>query len=53
MRIIQQDWWHLIHEKKVLDSPNYLHHNGKPVIAIWGKLFTINWRTQSDPLSRA
>lgn len=41
MRMIQQDWSHLLHKKKVLDSPNYLHHNGKPVIAIWGKLATI------------
>ncbi|EIM92038.1 uncharacterized protein STEHIDRAFT_136079 [Stereum hirsutum FP-91666 SS1] len=36
MRMIQEDWSHLLHKKKVLDSPNYLHHNGKPVIAIWG-----------------
>lgn len=41
MRMVQKDWSHLLHKKKVLDSPNYLHHNGKPVIAIWGKFATI------------
>ncbi|KAI0063256.1 hypothetical protein BV25DRAFT_466337 [Artomyces pyxidatus] len=34
--IIEYDWKHLIHDKGVLDSPNYLHEKGKPVIAIWG-----------------
>ncbi|KAI0321461.1 hypothetical protein OF83DRAFT_1168415 [Amylostereum chailletii] len=35
-RIIERDWLHLIHDKHILDSPNYLCENGKPVIAIWG-----------------
>ncbi|KAK0475147.1 hypothetical protein IW261DRAFT_1495730 [Armillaria novae-zelandiae] len=31
-----RDWTHLVREKGILDSPNYLHEKGKPVIALWG-----------------
>ena len=34
--IIEEDWNHLLQEKRVLKSPNYLREDGKPVIAIWG-----------------
>ncbi|KAF9482360.1 hypothetical protein BDN70DRAFT_435959 [Pholiota conissans] len=34
--IIEQDWVHLVRNKGVLDSPNYLKEKGKPVVAIWG-----------------
>lgn len=36
-RVLERDWVHLMHEKGVLDSPNYLKEKGKPVIALWGK----------------
>lgn len=36
--IIERDWIHLLHEKYVLDSPNYLREKGKVVIALWGML---------------
>ncbi|TFY52992.1 hypothetical protein EVG20_g10314 [Dentipellis fragilis] len=36
LKIIEEDWKHLVYEKGVLDSPNYLREKGKPVIAIWG-----------------
>ncbi|KAK0245191.1 hypothetical protein EDD85DRAFT_917433 [Armillaria nabsnona] len=35
-RILERDWTHLVREKGILDSPNYLHEKGKPVIALWG-----------------
>ncbi|TFK38727.1 hypothetical protein BDQ12DRAFT_683236 [Crucibulum laeve] len=35
-RIIERDWMHLIRNKGILDSPNYLREKGKPVIALWG-----------------
>ena len=35
-RILQHDWNHLVRNKGVLDSPNYLKERGKPVIALWG-----------------
>ena len=34
--VIEKDWNHLLREKRVLNSPNYLRENGKPVISIWG-----------------
>ncbi|KII86310.1 hypothetical protein PLICRDRAFT_285092 [Plicaturopsis crispa FD-325 SS-3] len=34
--VFEQDWVHLIREKAVLDSPNYLREKGKPVVVIWG-----------------
>ena len=45
-RILERDWVHLVHELGVLDSPNYLREKGKPVIALWGKIFfffTVFW----------
>jgi hypothetical protein len=35
--IIEADWGHLLRRKRVLNSPNYLREDGKPVIAIWGE----------------
>jgi hypothetical protein len=37
--VLEQDWIHLIRDKRVLDSPNYLKEKGKPVISLWGMLF--------------
>jgi hypothetical protein len=34
--VIEKDWNHLLREKRVLNSPNCLRENGKPVVAIWG-----------------
>ncbi|KAJ3723802.1 hypothetical protein C8R42DRAFT_663634 [Lentinula raphanica] len=36
MRIFTKDWIHLIHEKHILESPNYLKERGMPVIGLWG-----------------
>ena len=35
-QIIQQDWQFLVNELGLTDSPNYLHHDGKPVVGLWG-----------------
>lgn len=37
LEALQQDWKYLIDELKITSHPNYLHHNGKPVLAIWGQ----------------
>jgi hypothetical protein len=34
--VIERDWIHLLHEKYILDSPNYLRESGKAVVALWG-----------------
>ncbi|KXN82473.1 hypothetical protein AN958_02525 [Leucoagaricus sp. SymC.cos] len=38
--ILEQDWKNLVYEKGVLNSPNYLRENGKPVIL----LTHLGWR---------
>ncbi|TFK71702.1 hypothetical protein BDN72DRAFT_837263 [Pluteus cervinus] len=35
-RIIERDWLHLIHQRGIIDSPNYLKEKGKIVVAFWG-----------------
>lgn len=35
-RILERDWVHLVRVKGILDSPNYLHEKGRPVIGLWG-----------------
>jgi hypothetical protein len=41
-RILQQDWIHLVRNKGVLNSPNYLKEKGKPVISLWGMLYLVS-----------
>ncbi len=33
---LQDDWKYLVDTVKVTSHPNYLHHNGKPVLSVWG-----------------
>jgi len=33
---LTNDWLYLVNTQRVTDSPAYLRHNGKPVVAIWG-----------------
>ncbi|KAL5495884.1 hypothetical protein ACEPAI_1348 [Sanghuangporus weigelae] len=35
-KVIKVDWNHLLWDKRILDSPNYLKEGGRPVIALWG-----------------
>jgi hypothetical protein len=34
--ILREDWIYLVDVLKVTAHPNYLRHNGKPVLSIWG-----------------
>ena len=33
---IKNDWIFLVDVLKITESPNYLHHKGKPLLCIWG-----------------
>ncbi len=33
---LTNDWLYLVNTQQVTNSPSYLHHNSKPVVAIWG-----------------
>jgi Glycosyl hydrolases family 18 len=35
-RVVMQDWKYLRQELRILESPAYQHHAGKPVVAVWG-----------------
>lgn len=35
-KVVMQDWKRLRTEKRVIESPAYQKHAGKPVIAVWG-----------------
>lgn len=39
---VRSDWSRLQSELKVTQDPGYLHHNGKPLVAIWGIGFNDN-----------
>ena len=36
MNLIINDWKHLVDDLKITESPSYLNHRGKPLVAIWG-----------------
>jgi hypothetical protein len=36
MATLQTDWKYMVDVLKVTSHPNYLHHNGKPVVSFWG-----------------
>jgi len=33
---IKKDWKHLVDDLRITESSRYLHHNGRPVLSIWG-----------------
>ncbi len=39
---VREDWRFLAEEKHVSDDSSYLHHRGKPVVAVWGVGFSDN-----------
>jgi hypothetical protein len=37
---ITSDWMYLVDSLKILESPRYLKHKGKPLVSVWGFGFT-------------
>ncbi len=37
---VRQDWQQLMEREKITEDPTYLHHEGKPVVAVWGVGFS-------------
>ncbi len=35
-QILKDDWAYLVNEVRITAHPNYQHHNGRPVMSIWG-----------------
>jgi hypothetical protein len=33
---VKRDWVHLVDTLRLTESPRYLHHGGRPLLAIWG-----------------
>jgi hypothetical protein len=36
MKVVAADWKTLIDDQHITADPSYLHHNGRPVVAVWG-----------------
>jgi hypothetical protein len=36
MNEVMEDWRTLRRDQQITQDPNYLHHHGKPVVAVWG-----------------
>jgi hypothetical protein len=36
LALLQSDWMYLVDTLKILEHPGYLHHNGRPVMGLWG-----------------
>ena len=35
-RVVHEDWKRLVDRSNILEDPSYLHHEGAPVVAVWG-----------------
>jgi hypothetical protein len=33
---VERDWVHLVDTLRITESPRYLHHDGRPVLGLWG-----------------
>lgn len=47
---VKNDWKHLVDDLRITESSRYLHHNGRPVLSIWG--FNVSGRPGSASQAR-
>jgi hypothetical protein len=45
---VTEDWQNLRQKMKIVDDPAYLHHDGKPVVTVWGIGFNDNRKYTLD-----
>ncbi len=45
---IKKDWKHLVDDLEITDSDRYLHHNNRPLVALWG--YTVRSEATVDQL---
>ena len=50
---MRDDWKYLVDELKITAHPDYLHHNGKPVLSIWGPGLKEDRHVPHDPAGGA
>ena len=36
LEMIKRDWMNLVDSQQITSSPSYLHHNGLPLVGLWG-----------------
>lgn len=48
--LLERDWKYLVDSQKILESPQYLHHHGLPVVAIWGLGFNDRPATAAEAM---
>jgi hypothetical protein len=48
-QLVQTDWQYMVDNLKVTSQPNYLHHNGLPVVSIWGPGLNDGAHVPTDP----
>lgn len=48
---LTNDWGYLVNTLRVTNSPSYVRHRGKPVVAIWGFGFTDRPGTPQDAMN--
>jgi hypothetical protein len=51
LQLLQQDWRRLVEDLNVTRSNSYLHHNGRPVVGIWGLGFADRPASPASALS--
>ncbi|HYZ83646.1 MAG TPA: glycoside hydrolase family 71/99-like protein [Bryobacteraceae bacterium] len=48
-QILKEDWAYLVDEVKVTAHPFYQHHNGKPLVSVWGMGLNDSGHPPADP----
>lgn len=50
--MLEEDWKELQDSCKITERANYLHHNGKPLVAVWGAGFNDNRKYGNEDVDR-